>query len=617
VVTLGSGGVSEGAATTVLQHVDLEGHPATQELYFRYDWNDSAKLALLAVEDWSLSIDAGLRVSFGTYFNSFYVTYWSECTSVSSVALRLQLAGRGVVSVFWQAAEGSVRLLGEIPFDSPTATTVEMSLCDDEGRACSTGRVWFEVEARTDTTLYAGEWVTPDPPVRRVNPSVVICTFNRVEYLSSIMQALAERKDVYQEISRFFIVNQGEHFGLADLVTATGQDFLDRIELIEQDNLGGCGGFTRGMYETLRDGSLTHAILLDDDVRLHPESLFRAIRFMAYAHDDVVLGGHMLDLVRPRDLYEAGADFDSETLLPKPVGQGLRLNNPRNLDEFLTVRPVDYNGWWFFMAATSVIEHVGLPIPCFIRGDDMEYGVRLARNGLKTIPIPGIAVWHEPFYLKLGNWHYYFEVRNRLTMLSLHHNGDLKAVRRKIRRRFHFDAMLSRYNSCQFAIDGLRDYLAGAERAFDTTNTALLHCLEHQKAIGPRRVDGRAKATSRRFGSYRRLASMWTIPIVRVARLVLPVSKRPARVLRGGRDHVVPWRPLVFHRYRFVEDHDQSVWEFQRNPKLERRQFVEFERLIRKLELTFSDDAVDTSAGMPWLGWWRRQFEHDGDVARS
>ena len=142
------------------------------------------------------------------------------------------------------------------------------------------------------------------------------------------MRALADRKEVYEEISRIYIVNQGDRFGLSDLVPDANEDFLGRIELIEQDNLGGCGGFTRGMYETLHDDSLTHFILLDDDVRLHPESLFRATRFMRYANDDVVLGGHMLDLVRPDELYEAGADFHPETALPKPIGQGEELSDP-------------------------------------------------------------------------------------------------------------------------------------------------------------------------------------------------------------------------------------------------------------------------------------------------
>ena len=602
-------GVMSEPETTVLQHVDLEGHPATQDLYFRYDWADSRKLALLSSADRSLRIDAEMLLSFGTYFNSFYSSYWGQCTDVSRVELRLRLAGRGAIKVFWQTPDTSVALLGRFAFNSDTATTVTIPLRDVDGVACTTGRVWFNVETFDDSTLYGGEWVTPDPPPRRVRPSVVVCTFNRVEYLGRIMRALADRKDVYEEISRFYIVNQGEPFGLTDLVSDASEDFVDRIEVIEQENLGGCGGFTRGMYETLRDGSLTHVLLLDDDVRLHPESLFRAIRFMGYAHDDVVLGGHMLDLVKPRELYEAGADFDRENLIPRPHGQGEELYDPDTLEMFLHVRTVDYNGWWFFMVPTSVIRDVGLPIPCFIRGDDMEYGARLARHGRRTIPVPGIAVWHEPFYLKLGSWHYYFEVRNRLTMVSLHRNGDLSAVISKIRRRFHFDAMLSRYNSCQFAIDALRDYVKGPEGAFDTSDRALLRCLEQQKTIGPQRVEASPKPTSRRFGSYRKLASIWLIPFLRLARLVLPVSSRPAQVVQIGRDQLVAWRPLVFDRYRVIEEHDRSVWEFERDPKLERRQLVEFERLVRRLKYQFGDEAVDRSAGIPWLGWWSRQFE--------
>ncbi len=596
--------------TTVLQHVDLDGHPLTQELYFRYDWDTAGELAALSPEDRSLHIDAGLRVTFGTYFNSFFAAYWEQCTSLSTVTVRVRVAGRGAVTLVAQAADGSTENLAEVPFDSATATTVEIRLPEPAGFGKTRGRLWFDVDAATECTVYGGDWLTTDRPVRRVNPSVVFCTFNRVSYLSRIVRALADRKDVYEEIARIFIVNQGDRFELRDLVTDASEDFLDRVELIEQPNLGGCGGFTRGMYETLADDSLTHFILLDDDVRLHAESLFRATRFMRYANDDVVLGGHMLDLVRPGELYEAGADFHPETLLPKPIGQGEKLGEPDALEMFLEVRPADYNGWWFFMAATSVAERLGLPAPCFIRGDDMEYGVRLKRNGMKTIPVPGIAVWHEPFYVKLGGWQYYFEVRNRLMMLSLHRNGDLAGVCRKIRRRFHFDAMLSRYNSCQFAIDALRDYLAGPELVFDTSDRALRRCLEQQKAMGPERIPGRAKWDSRRFGAYRRLATLWTIPLVRLARLVLPVSSRaPKRVMPAFNDHLVPWRPLVFDRYRVLDRFDESVWQFERNPRLERRQLIEFERLVRKVRLRFGDEVVDTSAGTPWLGWWRRQFE--------
>ena len=237
--------------TTVLQHVDLEADPATQKLYFRY-WDPAGKLAALSDEDRSLHIEAGLTVSFDAYFNSFYARYWDECTSVSTVKLRLRLTGRGAVSVFRQSRDGAIDEAGRLPFDSSAATTIEVPLPDFAGGADPSGRFWFDVHASTDCTVYGGEWVTSDPPVRQVSPSVVFCTYNRVGYLSRIMRVLADRKDVYAEISRIYIVNQGDRFELSDLVTGVSEDFLSRVEVIEQTNLGGCGGFSRGMYETLK-----------------------------------------------------------------------------------------------------------------------------------------------------------------------------------------------------------------------------------------------------------------------------------------------------------------------------------------------------------------------------
>ena len=99
---------------------------------------------------------------------------------------------------------------------------------DFAGGADPSGRFWFDVHASTECTVYGGEWVTPDPPARQVSPSVVFCTYNRVGYLSRIMRALADRKDVYAEISRIYIVNQGDRFELGDLVTGVSEDFLSR-----------------------------------------------------------------------------------------------------------------------------------------------------------------------------------------------------------------------------------------------------------------------------------------------------------------------------------------------------------------------------------------------------
>jgi galactofuranosylgalactofuranosylrhamnosyl-N-acetylglucosaminyl-diphospho-decaprenol beta-1,5/1,6-galactofuranosyltransferase len=48
----------------------------------------------------------------------------------------------------------------------------------------------------------------------------------------------------------------------------------------------------------------------------------------------------------------------------------------------------------------------------------MEYGLRLQKLGVATVAMPGIAVWHEPFYVKAGGWQTYYDFRNRFILAS-------------------------------------------------------------------------------------------------------------------------------------------------------------------------------------------------------
>jgi hypothetical protein len=86
-------------------------------------------------DDRSLQISGGLRVSFDTYFNAFFESYWFGCTSVEHVNLRLRLAGEGVISVYRHSGEGPVYPVARVPFDSPTATTHEITFGEVTGFA--------------------------------------------------------------------------------------------------------------------------------------------------------------------------------------------------------------------------------------------------------------------------------------------------------------------------------------------------------------------------------------------------------------------------------------------------------------------------------------------------
>ena len=53
-----------------------------------------------------------------------------------------------------------------------------------------------------------------------------------------------------------------------------------------------------------------------------------------------------------------------------------------------------------------------MPLPIFIRGDDIEFS---RRCNAKILSLPGICVWHEPFYKKYSEiMEDYYLLRNVL-----------------------------------------------------------------------------------------------------------------------------------------------------------------------------------------------------------
>ncbi|RAZ20198.1 glycosyltransferase family 2 protein, partial [Klebsiella oxytoca] len=65
----------------------------------------------------------------------------------------------------------------------------------------------------------------------------------------------------------------------------------------------------------------------------------------------------------------------------------------------------------------ELVRKDNLPLPIFIRGDDLEYGLR---NMKTLILMNGICVWHEPFENKYSSFLAYYVIRNRLIDNAYH-----------------------------------------------------------------------------------------------------------------------------------------------------------------------------------------------------
>ena len=194
------------------------------------------------------------------------------------------------------------------------------------------------------------------------------------------------------------------------------------IHIINNKNLGGSGGFTRGIMEVLNsnlNGTLfTHLLLMDDDIVFDPEVIFKTITFLQLIKSDYTntfLAGSMLKLDKPTIQHEAAGYYNS--LFIKSLNSNLDLGKSEAIIKNLKPHKADYAAWWYCVIPLESINKNNLPLPFFIKSDDIEYSLRVSRQ---IITLNGICVWHKSFASKDAPYLMYYIIRNRLITNALH-----------------------------------------------------------------------------------------------------------------------------------------------------------------------------------------------------
>ncbi len=444
-----------GRPGVVLQRLPLDRDTALRPLYLRAEPGLFPRRA--RIEAGRLVLAASAGVSFDTYFGAFYETAWRMPAAIGALALDLDGRGRALLRLVRRDAEGREVTLHEGEVALPTSLPVPPPPAE-----MAAGRLFGEVVAgEAGCEVAALSWRAPEATPRAVSLVAVICTFGREAQLGVALASVASEPEAWRDV-RFVVVNQGKP-GLADhpAIAALPRGFSGRLDILEQGNFGGCGGFTRGMLEALDTPGATHLLLMDDDIAVEPEALRRTVAFLSLANPRVALGGQMLDLFRPTDLHEAGARVDPRTLWLRPLRYRIPMEPRKGLDRLVTPEPLHYSGWWWFALPLDLVREAGLPVPCFIRGDDVEFGLRLHGMGVPTLSVPGIGVWHEPFYAKLHGWQGYYELRNALIYGALHFPRPARAIAARVAREVLGHLLTFRYHAAALARRAAEAWLRG------------------------------------------------------------------------------------------------------------------------------------------------------------
>jgi galactofuranosylgalactofuranosylrhamnosyl-N-acetylglucosaminyl-diphospho-decaprenol beta-1,5/1,6-galactofuranosyltransferase len=435
----------------------------------------------------TLEIGAESEVSFATYFNAFPASYWRRWSTLDSVVLRVELVGSARIDVYRSKATGARITVGGAPIASANdgevaAVEFEIDLSPFEDG----GWIWFDITTDTQATLHSAGWFAPTPAPGRANIAVGIPTFNRPSDCVNALAALTSDPMVDKVIGAVIVSDQGTkkakgHPGFAAAAAPLG----DRLSVHDQPNLGGSGGYSRVMYEALKNTDCEQILFMDDDIRVEPDSVLRALAMNRFAKAPTLVGGQMLNLQEPSHLHVMGEVVDQDNFMWTNAPHTeydhnfakYRLSDEDETQSRLLHRriDVDYNGWWMCMIPRQVAEELGQPLPLFIKWDDADYGLRAGEHGYGTVTLPGAAIWHMAWSDKDDaiDWQAYFHLRNRLVVAAMHWDGSVGGLLASHLKATIKHLLCLEYSTVAIQNKAMADFLAGPEHIFSILESAL------------------------------------------------------------------------------------------------------------------------------------------------
>lgn len=341
----------------------------------------------------------GNTLDFITYFNSFSLAKWKQYTTLQEVTLRLQLIGP------WQIVWKTIDAISE--------TVIAKDTCDKDTyeRSFSVSfagtLLGFELTPLADNSRFqGGAWYGTFSQWQEQSIGISICTFKREQYVKRTMTVLREFQQTHPWLS-VLVVDNGN---------TLPKEEQENFRVIYNPNYGGSGGFTRGMIEYVDAGNVDYVLLMDDDIILDTTALERSYALLCGLREeykDSFLAGAMLRVETPTIQHENTAYWGKIKL--HPFGKNFDLSKTEFLikNEQQLSNTNRYGAWWYCCIPAVRIKAIGYPLPVFVRGDDMEYGIR---NEKDTIHMNGIGVWHQSFQSKISPVVKYYDSRNMLIL---------------------------------------------------------------------------------------------------------------------------------------------------------------------------------------------------------
>ncbi len=422
-----------------------------------------------AGDDGSWVLPGGSTHDFTTFFNALSVKKWRTYTVCRDFSLHIELQG-GPCRLTQTRADTFSWYSEEVPEStvnvqaSDSWQAFDLPLVSHDGDVVVGFKIETEGTVRIRNSYYSA--LVDESLVRPVELALCTTTFKREEFIERNISLIKDRILASDEpIARHFcmhVVDNGRTLDISAL-EAPG------VAIHPNKNAGGAGGFARGMIEALRQTpKATHVLLMDDDVIVSPESILRTYNLLSLVTDEYAeafLSGAMMNMdecdVRWEDLGYVAPDARFY-----PLKERAHMGVLHDMVENEALEPPDggimgqhYAAWWYCVIPVPVIEHNGLPLPIFVRCDDVEYSLRCKP---RFMSMNGICVWHLSFLMKYSAAvERYQMMRNVFVAQAASDIAPLSDPVQSLKLIVRLELKKFNYTDAELALDGFEDFLKG------------------------------------------------------------------------------------------------------------------------------------------------------------
>lgn len=296
-----------------------------EPMYFRREGN-----VKYAWSDDKIVIGKNSFIIFDTYFNGFSAEKWFKYTQISNVKLCLLLQGnvRATLMRKEKNIDGiATEFIEEQGFysEEPAEFNIYFNTSQISGMYC------FQLMGLKGKSYFFGGYYMADicnENINYVKLGIDICTYKRERFIEHNLKKIKEKflqnpKSYMYDRLEIFISDNAKTLNIEKLCS-------EKIHIFKNKNVGGAGGFTRGLIEIKKvqeEKKITHVLVMDDDVSIEPESIFRTCTILSCLKEeytDAFIGGAMLSLDQKYRQTESGAIWNGGEIISLKNGLDLR-----------------------------------------------------------------------------------------------------------------------------------------------------------------------------------------------------------------------------------------------------------------------------------------------------